>query len=147
MASYFSEARAFGKVKYNVLLLFPPLLTLRASILDLSVTTTTILPLGACCVIMHKVYWLRAFSLLKYGKNRASSYLVFSNFYWLPFIYPADKIYQMSNTLRNKPASKRSIEIYMALEENSRLTQFSPSKLKKMYLRLRIKLHEEGKNT
>ena len=40
-----------------VLLLFPPLLALLAAILDLSVTTTPILPFGAYYVIMHKVYW------------------------------------------------------------------------------------------
>ena len=33
-----------SEVKYYVLLLFPPLLALLAAILDLSVTTTTILP-------------------------------------------------------------------------------------------------------
>ena len=39
-----------------VVLLFPPLLALLAAILDLSVTSTSILPFGACYVIMHKVY-------------------------------------------------------------------------------------------
>ena len=36
----------------------PPLLPLLAAILDLSVTTTPMLPFGACYVIMHKVYFL-----------------------------------------------------------------------------------------
>ena len=35
---------------------FPPLLALLAYILDLSVTTTTILPFEASFVIMHRVY-------------------------------------------------------------------------------------------
>ena len=39
------------------LLLFLPLLALLAVILDLSMTTTPILPFGACYVIMHKVYF------------------------------------------------------------------------------------------
>ena len=39
-----------------VLLLFRPLLTLLAAILDLSVTINPILPSGACNVIMHKVH-------------------------------------------------------------------------------------------
>ena len=39
-----------------VLLLFLPLQALLAAILDLSVTTTPILPFGACYVIMHKAY-------------------------------------------------------------------------------------------
>ena len=38
-----------------VLLLFPPLLALMGTILDLSMTTTSILPFGACYVIMHNV--------------------------------------------------------------------------------------------
>ena len=41
-----------------LLLLFPPPLALLATILDLSKTTTPILPVKACFVIMHKVYSL-----------------------------------------------------------------------------------------
>ena len=40
----------------HILLLFPSLPALLAAILDLSVTTTPILPFGACYVIMLKVY-------------------------------------------------------------------------------------------
>ena len=49
-----------------VLLLFSPQLALLAAILNLSVTTTPILPFGACYVIMHKVYYKlsRAVTLL-----------------------------------------------------------------------------------
>ena len=36
---------------------FLPLLALLDTILDLTVTITTILSFGACYVIMHKVYW------------------------------------------------------------------------------------------
>ena len=50
---FFQEAIA-------VLLLFPPLLAVLTAILDLSVTTTSILPFGACYVILHKVYWVIA---------------------------------------------------------------------------------------
>ena len=39
-----------------VLLPFSPVLALLVAILELSVTTTPIMPLGACYVIMHKVY-------------------------------------------------------------------------------------------
>ena len=39
-----------------VLLLFPPLLALLAAIFNLSVSSTPILPFGACYVIIHKVY-------------------------------------------------------------------------------------------
>ena len=35
---------------------FPRILALLAAILDLSVTTTPLLPFGACYVIIHKVY-------------------------------------------------------------------------------------------
>ena len=37
---------------------FPPLLTLLAAILDLSMTTIPILPFGACYISIHKVYCL-----------------------------------------------------------------------------------------
>ena len=47
---------SFRKVKYYVLLLFFPLPSLMASILDLSVTIATILPFGACYVIIHEVH-------------------------------------------------------------------------------------------
>ena len=47
-----------------LLLLFPPMLTLLAAILNLSVTTTPILPFGTCYVIMHKVYWTKYYSFL-----------------------------------------------------------------------------------
>ena len=64
-----------------VLLLFLPLLALQAAILDLSVTTTSILPFGACYVIMHKIYYTRG----KPGKTFAPDWLkkqhVFSD--WL----------------------------------------------------------------
>ena len=43
-----------------------------AAILDLSVTTTTVLPFGACYVIMHKVY---SFATLE-KSNRFCSYVV-----------------------------------------------------------------------
>ena len=39
------------------------LLALLAAILDLSMTTTTILPLGACYIIMHKVFLLLRITL------------------------------------------------------------------------------------
>ena len=40
----------------ELFVLFPPPLDLLDAILDLSVTTTPILPFGACDVIMHKVH-------------------------------------------------------------------------------------------
>ena len=42
---------------FNSFTLFPLLLALLAAIFDLKVTTTPILPFGACYVIMHKVYY------------------------------------------------------------------------------------------
>ena len=51
----FNRGPAFNREK-TVPLLFPPLLALLAAILDLRVTTTPILPFGACYVIMRKVY-------------------------------------------------------------------------------------------
>ena len=57
-----------------VLLLFPPLLSRLAAILDLSVTTTPIPPLGACYVIIHLVF-LRLLHFLRKesARERASA--------------------------------------------------------------------------
>ena len=65
--------------------IIPPLRALLVAILDLSLTTTPILPFGACYVIVHKVYfleWTVCFcavlanggTLSRYENRKASAY-------------------------------------------------------------------------
>ena len=59
----------FFELSDSLRLLFPPLLALLVAILDLSVTTTSILPFGTFYVIMHKVYYrqLKSFSYFSFS--------------------------------------------------------------------------------